>query len=117
MLYWLGPQGGAARRWLLREPCQTLHCFDAGDLDRLFRDTVRAEQSLEGRYHRALQLLGAYPAWPPEVEEDASRFVEDISNKDRDARLLGSEVDAAINDPRWAAKGAVEACRAVQRER
>lgn len=98
----------AARRRLLRELARTLRCISAGDLDKAFRNRVRAEQSLEGRYHRALQLLGAYPAWPPEVEEDASQFVDGISNKDRVARIAGSEIDAALNDPRWAARGTLE---------
>jgi len=99
----------AARSRLLRELARTLRCISPGDLDKAFRDRVRAERSPERFYHRALRLLGGYPMWPADVEEDASRFAEDISPKDRVARIAGSEIEAAINDPRWAARKGLEA--------
>jgi hypothetical protein len=74
------------------------------------RQQVR-ERHPDGCYHRALHLLGGYPIWRSEDIADADLFVKFALPKDLRARVAGSEVDAAINDPQWKAR---EALRAMQ---
>jgi hypothetical protein len=93
----------AARRRLRRELARTLRCFSRGDLDAIFRKRVREESRPDGFYHRALRRLGGYPIWAPEDVADADSFLQGLKHKDRVARIAGSEIDAAINDPRWLA--------------
>ncbi|MGQ9684559.1 MAG: hypothetical protein ACUVX9_18705, partial [Anaerolineae bacterium] len=97
----------AARLRLLRELGRTLRCLSPGPLDATFRQQVQREGSLDGRYHRALQLLGGYPHWTPEQVADAIGFHGALKQKDIAARIAGSEIDAAISDPRWAARSAL----------
>lgn len=72
------------------------------------RERVRAESGPDGKYHRALRPLGAYPHLPPEVQAAADSFASRLTHNDRAARIAGSEIDAAIGGPRWAAKLALE---------
>ena len=97
----------AARRRLRRELARTLRCLSRGDLDAIFRKRVREELRPDGFYHRALQRLGGYPIWAPEDVADADSFLQGLKQKDRVARIAGSEIDAAINDPRWLAASEV----------
>ena len=94
----------AARRRLLRELGRTLRCTDNGDLTDAFRKAVQREKSADGFYRQALRLLGSYPSWSPEEVADIDAFVKSLKPRDIQARMTGSEVYAAINDPRWLAK-------------
>jgi len=98
----------AARRRLMRELGRTLRCMGDGDLDSLFHKQVQREPSQDGRYHHALRLLGGYPTWTGEDLADANAFVQEAKGKDLNARRAGSEIDAAIGDPRWLAKQAAK---------
>ena len=100
----LQAQREAARWRLLRELARTLRCLGSRDLNATFRRYVEQESRLDGRWHRALQLLGGYPQWPAEVAEDAEAFYARLTPTERTARLAFSELDAAIADPRWLAK-------------
>ncbi|MBC7234304.1 MAG: hypothetical protein H5T69_00565 [Chloroflexi bacterium] len=94
----------AARRRLMRELGRTLRCLGRGDLNDVFRAQVRRESRADGRYHTALERLGGYPVWEPEDVADANEFERCLSDQDRRARIAGSEIDAALNDPRWMAR-------------
>jgi len=94
----------AARRRLTRELGRTLRCLGDGDLNELLRQQVQRESRPDGRYHRALKLLGGYPIWGSEDIADVEAFAKSASSKERKARVAGSEVDAAIDDPRWKAR-------------
>jgi len=98
----------AARRRLMREVGRTLRCLGDGDLNELLRKQVQRESRPSGRYHRALKLLGGYPTWHSEDVADVEAFARRASQKERKARVAGSEVDAAINDPRWKAREALK---------
>jgi len=98
----------AARRRLMRELGRTLRCLGDGDLNELLRRQVKRESRPDGRYHRALKLLGGYPTWHSEDIADVEAFARRASQKERKARVAGSEVDAAINDPRWKAREALK---------
>jgi hypothetical protein len=100
----LGRQVAAARRRLLRELGRTLRCIISRDLNAIFRQQVDHEARADGRYHRALKLLGGYPAWSHEELGDAQVFRDGLSNRDLVARIAGSEIEAALNDPRWMAR-------------
>ena len=99
----------AARRRLMRELGRTLRSFGQGDLNALFRHQVARESRSDGRYHRALRLLGGYPTWHSEDIAYAEAYVRYASRKDLRARVAGSEIDAAINDPRWKAQETLRA--------
>jgi superfamily II DNA or RNA helicase len=94
----------AARRRLMRELGRTLRCLGDGDLTELLRKQVQRESHPDGRYHRALKLLGGYPTWYSEDITDVEAFARRASAQDRKARVAGSEIDAAISDPRWKAQ-------------
>lgn len=96
----------AARRRLIRELGRTLRCLGDGDLNELLHKQVQRESRPDGRYHRALKLLGGYPTWHSEDVVDIEAFASRASRKERKARVAGSETDAAINDPRWKARAA-----------
>lgn len=98
----LRSQIDAAHRRLRRELACTLRALGDGDLDTLLHRAVQRELP-GGRYHQALQLLGGYPVWHAEEIVHAETFVRLASAKQLKARVAGSEVDAAINDPRWRA--------------
>lgn len=104
-------QVDAARRRLRRELSRTLLCLGSGDLNETFKEQVRRETSPDGRYRKALRLLGGYPQWTEEERADAKTFVGNLKEKERRARVAGSEIDAALNDPRW------QALSVLQRER
>jgi len=93
----------AARYRLKRELGRTLRCLGTGDLNALFRRQVQRESASDGRYHQALRQLDGYPVWTDTEVEAIGQFVNALKNSQRTARLLGSEVDAALDDPRWQA--------------
>lgn len=95
-------QSDAARFRLRRELARTLRCLGSGDLNALLDGQMHGRP--DGRYAQAYRLLGGYPDWTFADITDAEAFNEMLSAKDQQSRLsLGSEVDAALNDPRWRA--------------
>ena len=62
---------------------------------------IKAERSRDRRYHRALELLGGYPPWASEQIAEADAFLQRTPLSKRQARIAGSEIDAALVDPRW----------------
>lgn len=48
--------------------------------------------------------LGGYPTWDDESVRGLGQFVGKLTENQRRARLLGKELDAALEDPRWAAR-------------
>ena len=94
----------AARRRLMRELGRTLRCLNHGDLNAVLRRLLQREPRRDGRYHTALELLGGYPTWKAEDLQDANEFARSVSDREQSARIAGSEIDAAIHDPRWMAQ-------------
>lgn len=96
----------AARLRLMRELARTLRCFGAGDLNQLLQQQLKREGS-SGRYHRVVHLLGGFPEWTHEDQSEATAYVNAIGGKERQSRInLASEIEAALNDPRWRASQA-----------
>lgn len=97
-------QAIASRIRLMRELARTLRCIGPGNLNALFQEQANREKQPNGRYHRALALLGGYPTWTQDDITDATLYVNGIGTKERQSRVnLGSELEAAIADPRWRA--------------
>lgn len=64
------------------------------------RDIGRAQ-----RLKKCLEKLGGYPERPESFLGELRIFLDALTPNDRSARLLGSQIDAALDDPRWAAMG------------
>lgn len=62
-------------------------------------DDILSAQPLK----KGLDKLGGYPEWPLELCWEPEDFAKEFSENQRCARLLGKEIDAALEDPRWLA--------------
>lgn len=62
--------------------------------------TGAARVSVHGACHTR---LGGYPDWDRRTLEDARAVARQLTESQRRARIAGSEIDAALNDPRWTA--------------
>jgi len=51
---------------------------------------------------RAHALIG-YPEWPPALIAELRGEVEELTANQRKNVLIGSQLDAALDDPRWQA--------------
>ena len=98
-------QVDACRLRLLRELGRYLVCVEgsAADLNGVFQRALNRDASASLRLQACRDRLGGYPEWPTDMCRELEAFYAGLSQGERDARLLGSEVDAALNDPRWRA--------------
>ncbi len=55
------------------------------------------------RLTKCQERLGGYPEWSESMKDDLKIFLEELKRNDRNARLIGSQLDAALEDPRWEA--------------
>jgi superfamily II DNA or RNA helicase len=97
-------QLAACRMRLLRELGRYLVCVEgtAADLNGVFQRQLARDIAGARRLQECQDRLGAYPVWPPEVCSELETFYQGLTDNERDALLLGSRLDAALNDPRWA---------------
>ena len=100
----LSSQTSAARHRLMLELARYLACLEqgTGDLNGIFyqqmtRDTV-SHNKLSRCFHR---FEGCYPDWPACILWDATVVNSELPPNRRQARLIGSELEAAQADPRW----------------
>ncbi len=95
----------AARLRLIRELGRYLLCLepDAADLNDLLYRAMSRPGARAIRLQHCYQRLGGYPTWDPEALDELRRDVQSYGAARREARLLGSELDAALQDPRWQA--------------
>jgi len=92
-------------RWrLMRELGRYLVCVNQ-DVS-LLNDTLSKQMSRDiassERLKRCIDRLGGYPLWPDWLQEELKIFAQNLRENIKKARLLGSEIDAALDDPRWA---------------
>ncbi|HRU07038.1 MAG TPA: hypothetical protein P5137_14825, partial [Candidatus Brocadiia bacterium] len=106
----LRKQYEAARLRLLRELGRYLVCLGEGTSDmngvwyrQMNRDIASAE-----RLKRAQDRLGGYPEWSSALCEELEGFAAELGEPQRRARLMGKELDAALDDPRWLALPALQ---------
>lgn len=101
----LANQLNAARLRLIRELGKYLVCLGAST-DEL-NDTLYKQMSRDigsaRRLQKCIDMLDGYPEWHLELRSELERFAESLAEGQRQARLLGSELDAALDDPRWQA--------------
>lgn len=97
----------AAKLRLLKELGILLVSYtgDIGDLNKTMSELIKKKDSLTAnRLSRCLGRLGGYPQWPDSLKEELVEFLKTAKENDKKARILGKEVDAALDDPRWTTK-------------
>jgi hypothetical protein len=97
-------QVAAAKLRLTRELGRFLLCLvpDATDLNQTFFDQQTRDISSADRLRRAHALIG-YPEWAPSIVADLRGEIAILSINQRKNVLIGSPLDAALDDPRWQA--------------
>ena len=75
----------------------------APDLNGAFHHQMTRDIISAQRLKQCYDKLGGYPEWPPDLREELEAFAAGLSENQRKARLLGTELDAALQDPRWQA--------------
>jgi superfamily II DNA or RNA helicase len=98
-------QIAAAGLRLKRELGRYLVCLGRGvsDLNAALYQQMSRDIASAQRLKQCLDKLDGYPDWPPELRRELEDFIQGLPENQRRARLLGSEIDAALDDPRWAA--------------
>jgi superfamily II DNA or RNA helicase len=98
-------QLAAARLRLLRELARYLVSVagETSDLSATLYEQMNRDIASAARLKACLDRLGGDPDWPPDLVRDLNEFAQQITTNQRKARLLGSEIDAALEDPRWRA--------------
>jgi len=101
----LESQREAARRRLLLELGRFLVCVvdSVGNLNEIFfQQMSRRDLATSLRLERCFAKLGRnYPEWTTDVIFGIERFRVEANQNEKLARLIGSELDAALDDPRW----------------
>lgn len=97
-------QRKAASIRLQQELGRYLVCLEgrAENLNETLHHQMSRDIASAQRLKRCLEKLGGYPEWPIELCRDLESFVKGLTENQRKARLLGKELDAALEDPRWA---------------
>ncbi len=101
----LTSQINAARLRLIRELGKYLVCLGASTdelNDSLYKQMSRDIASAR-RLQKCIDMLGGYPEWHVGLRRELEHFAEALTEGQRQARWLGSELDAALDDPRWKA--------------
>lgn len=109
----LARQVEAARRRLLRELARFIACAADGDEEFnavLYRAMQRGGQ-VGALLVRAHGLVG-YPQWRDALVREAVELVARLSANQRKNVLLGTPLEAAVRDPRWAASATLDAWQA-----
>ncbi len=75
----------------------------SGDLNRAFYNAMTRLEHRHDLILEAYNRLGDYPTWPDDLLEELRIFARQATDSDRQARLLGSPLEAALADPRWQA--------------
>ena len=95
----------ACRRRLVKELGRYLVCVErtVDDLNGVFHRRMSRDIAGAKRLQKCCEKLGGYPEWSPDLCNELKGFFADLTEGQRTARLLGSELDAALDDPRWLA--------------
>ncbi|MGH2458603.1 MAG: helicase-related protein, partial [Chloroflexota bacterium] len=101
----LDRQVSAARLRLRLELGRYLACLGEGtdDLNAVLYRQLSRDIASAQRLKRCLDKFGEYPSWPPVLCAELASFAEQLPDNRRRARLIGAELDAALQDPRWEA--------------
>ena len=91
---------------LRKELARFLACLEPGaaDLNDAWYQQLSRGTGASRRIQRALERLGGeYPTWDLETVPEARSYASGLTENQVNARLLGKELDAALDDPRWMA--------------
>lgn len=99
----------AARRRLLRELARFLACArgDGEDFNGAFHRAMQRGGQTAALLARAHGLIG-YPEWSSELVQAAIEAAGRLTRNQRTNVLLGTPLEAAVRDPRWAAAATLE---------
>ena len=97
-------QISAAKLRLQEELGRFLICAepDTDDLNGKLHRMTQDRTATAERLRRVFNRLGEYPDWSVEKLQALRRFRDDMSTNQIKTRLTGRELDAAMDDPRWA---------------
>jgi hypothetical protein len=70
-------------------------------LNGLFHRQMTRDIASAQRLKKCLARLGGYPEWASEFCREIEEYANGLSEPRRRARLLGKEIDTALEDPRW----------------
>ena len=76
---------------------------ETGDLNGLLHQQMSRDIATAQRLKKCLDRLGGYPNWPGDLCRELESFAKQLTGNQRKARLIGKELDAALDDPRWVA--------------
>ncbi|MDQ3548169.1 MAG: hypothetical protein M3439_05040, partial [Chloroflexota bacterium] len=101
-------QVGAARHRLLRELSRFLlvRHADSGKLNDAWFSLIEGRErdaNVRKWLDESYVKLAGWPDWPAEIVDESVASVRDLTDSQRRAGLAGSELQAALNDPRWQA--------------
>ncbi len=101
----LSAQIEASRLRIMRELGRYLVCVSgtSATLNSTLRSLMQQDRTSADRLRHALERLETEPDWSPDLCRELDQFLRDLPPNKRQARLLGSELDAALRDPRWMA--------------
>jgi hypothetical protein len=99
-------QREAARLRLLRELGRHVACLGEGigDPNRVLHKQMNRDIVSAQRLQRCIERLGGYPEWPRSLCQEVSALASELTESQIKGRLMGSQLEAALEDPRWAAK-------------
>ena len=100
----LEQQLSSARFRLQKELGRYLAClgYGTGDLNNVLYQQMTRDIATAQRLRKCIEKFGGkYPEWPQEFRNELDLFVRNLLDNQRRARLIGSEIDAALDDPRW----------------
>ena len=99
-------QVSAVRLRLQRELGHYLTSLGMGtaDLNGVLHQQITRDIAGAQRLKHVFTKLGGYPEWSPGLLHDLECFASQLTENRRRARLLGRELDAALEDPRWLAE-------------
>jgi hypothetical protein len=80
---------------------------DGADLNSTLSRGIASDRAMSPRLQRAARLLAGkpngLPVWPPALVQELRAYADGLRPSQKRARGAGSELDAALNDPRWSA--------------
>ncbi|MCX7626381.1 MAG: helicase-related protein [Candidatus Sumerlaeaceae bacterium] len=95
-----------AARWRLLLELGRYLVARSGSTSRLNEHFYRymcEDTPISKRLAECYRKLNDYPEWPKELLEELARFKQSLKSNEQKARLAGSEIEAALADPRWQA--------------
>jgi len=94
-----------ARERLVRELGRFLVClgYAPSNLNAGLYQEMRNQSPTAQRLQLVHERLGGYPVWSEQFQRELEGFSANLTEARRTGRRASSEIDAALQDPRWAA--------------